>query len=142
MDVRPASNNRRCDLDERLLSDYSQLWYISKDTPTLSDQQVQMITQYVRAGNGLAIWADNEPYYADANLLAKALMGTSFSGNETADQVMVPGPQVAPGRFIEHPLTQGVNNLYEGITICTIARTVGVTILGQSHEGQLCLGCF
>src|SRR5215472_16175914 len=101
-----------------------------------------MIVNYVAAGNGLAIWADNDSYYADANLLAKALVGTNFSGNKTADQIMVPGPDLAPGRFIEHPLTQRVNNLYEGITICTIAPTPGVTILGQSHDGQLCLGCF
>lgn len=142
MDVRPAPDNGRCNLNDSLLSSYSQLWYISGDQPTLSDQQVQMIAQYVRAGNGLAIWADNEPYYADANLLAKALMGTSFSGNKMADQVMIPGPKLARGHFIEHPLTQGVNNLYEGITICTIAPTVRVTILGQSYDGQLCLGCY
>lgn len=142
MDIRPFPSNGRCDLNEKLLSEYSQLWYISGDKPTLSNQQVQMITEYVRAGNGLAIWADNDPLYADANLLAQALIGTSFSGYKQADRVMVPGPKVVPGRFIEHPLTQGVNNLYEGITICTIAPTPNVTILGQSHDEQLCVGCF
>lgn len=142
MDIRSAPAYGSCDLNEKLLSEYSQLWYISSDRPTLSSQQVQMIARYVRAGNGLAIWADNDPYYADANLLAQALIGTSFSGYKQADRVMVPGPELEPGRFIEHPLTQGVNNLYEGITICTIAPTPNVTILGQSHDEQLCVGCF
>jgi hypothetical protein len=142
MDVRLAPATGNSDLTETLLSTYSQLWYISSNRRTLSDQQVQMITRYVRAGNGLAIWADNEPYYVDANLLATSLIGTSFSGDKMADQILVPGPKLAPGYFIEHALTQGVNNLYEGITICTIKPMSGVTVLGQSHDGQLCLGCF
>jgi hypothetical protein len=55
---------------------------------------------------------------------------------------MVPGDELGRGHFIEHPLTQGVNNLYEGITICTIQPAPGITFLGQSHDGQMCLGCF
>ena len=131
-----------CPLTARQLSDYTQLWYVSGDKTTLSGKQVRMVTDFVRNGNGLAIWADNEPYYADANVLAQALIGTSFSGNVVGDQNMVPGPSETPGRFIEHQLTLGVNNLYEGITICTIQPAPGVTILGKSHDGQRCLGCF
>jgi uncharacterized protein YegL len=142
LDVRHAPRRGGCDLTEQLLSGYTQLWYLSGRTSTLTGQQVQMIADYVGSGNGLAIWADNEPFYADANLLAQALTGSSFTGNKEADRVMVPGAERSPGRFIEHQLTQGVNNLYEGITICTIHAAPGVTILGQSHDGQLCLGCF
>ncbi len=142
LDVRLAPGNQHCDLDESVLSGYAQLWYLSDAKRTLSSQQVEMIARYVRDGNGLAIWADNDPYYADANLLAQELMGSGFSGNTKGGQVMVPGPDVAPGHFIDHQLTQGVNNLYEGITICTIEPAPGIAILGQSHDGQLCLGCF
>ncbi|HZO64489.1 MAG TPA: hypothetical protein VFB74_05765 [Kribbellaceae bacterium] len=141
LDVLHAPGNGPCSLTEQLLARYTQLWYVSGQTPTLSGQQVQAIVKFVQNGNGLAIWADNEPFFADANLLAQALIGTSFSGNRQADQIMVPGGKLAPGRFVEHPLTQGVNNLYEGITICTIQPAPGVTILGQSHDGQLCFGC-
>jgi uncharacterized protein YegL len=142
LDIRHAPPRGGCDLSEALLSGYTQLWYLSGQEPTLNDRQVRMITEYVRRGNGLAIWADNEPFYADANLLAQALIGSSFSGNEVADRVMVPGPDGTPGRFVEHQLTQGMNNLYEGVTICTIHPAPGVTILGRSHDGQRCLGCF
>lgn len=131
-----------CDLTDQLLSGYTQLWYLSGSERTLSGPQVKMIGDYVAAGNGLAVWADNEPFYADANLLADALIGSRFSGNKLADQVLVPGDGLSPGHFIEHQLTQGVNNLYEGITICTIHAAPGVTILGQSHDGQMCLGCY
>lgn len=142
LDVRHATGSGRCDLTAELLAGYTQLWYLSGEVPTLTGQQVQMVGDFVRQGNGLAIWADNEPFYADANVLAQALIGTSFSGNRMADRVMVPGDVLSPGHFVEHPLAQGVNNLYEGITICTIRPTPGVTILGQSHDGQLCLGCY
>lgn len=142
LDIRQAPAYGGCTLDAQLLAAYSQLWFVSGATPTLSEQQVQMIVSYVRNGNGLAIWADNDPLYADANLLARALTGSHFSGNRHADGVMVPGSPETAGRFVEHQLTQGVNNLYEGITICTIDPVLGVTILGMSHDGQRCIGCF
>lgn len=142
MDVRKASTTGKCDLTPELLSSYSQLWYVSDRYPSLTEDQIQMISQYVHNGNGLAIWADNDPYYADANLLAQRIVGTSFSGNKMADHIMIPAEKLAPGHFIEHPLTQGVNNLYEGITICTIQSATDLTFLGQSHDGQICMACF
>jgi len=72
-----------------LLSGYTQLWFLSGDTKTLKADQIQAVVDFVRNGNGLAIWADNDPLFADANLLAEALMGTRFSGNKLADQIMV-----------------------------------------------------
>lgn len=92
MDIRHAPRGGACDLSPELLSRYSQLWYLSGSEPTLSPQQVRMVADYVRQGNGLAIWADNEPFYADANLLSQALIGSSFSGNKVADKVMCPAP--------------------------------------------------
>jgi uncharacterized protein YegL len=129
-------------LDETTLSRYTQLWYVSGTAPTLSSHQIDLIADFVKRGNGLAIWADNDPFYADANLLAERLIGTRFSGDKMADQIMTPWDQVAPGHFIEHQLTHGVNNLYEGVTICTIRPVEGLTILGQSHDGQLNIACF
>jgi uncharacterized protein YegL len=142
MDVLIAPEHGHCSLDKELLSNYSQLWYVSDKTPTLSKQQVQMIADYVGDGNGLLIWADNEPFYADANLLASILIGTKFSGNKYGDGILVLGERLRPGCFIEHPLTQGVNRLYEGITISTIAPARDLTILAQSHDGQMCMACF
>ncbi|TYB38306.1 VWA domain-containing protein [Micromonospora sp. AP08] len=133
----------RCDLTAGMLAGYTQLWYLSGQTPTLSRQQIQLIADFVGQGNGLAIWADNEPFYADANLLAQALIGCRFSGDKQADRVMTPGAERSRGHFLDHQLTQGVNNLYEGITICTIdAAPPTVTLLGRSHDGQYCMGCY
>lgn len=143
MDIVLASGpSSPCTLTESQLSQYSQLWYVTDCYQTLSQQQIEMIVAYVKRGNGLLIWADNEPYYTDANLLASRLIGTNFSGNRQAEGIMVPGKTLAPGYFIEHSLTQGVNNLYEGHTICTIAPAPYLTILAQSHDGQMCMACF
>ena len=132
----------QCEITSEMLARYTQLWYLSDSSSYLRADQVQMIEQFVDAGNGLAIWADNDPYFADANLLAERITDTHFSGDKMADRILVPGTALAPGCFIEHPLTQGMNNLYEGITICTIAPAPHVTILGQSHDGQHCIGCY
>jgi len=129
-------------LDDRLLGGYSQLWFLSDDKPVLDNQQIDIIVRYVEAGNGLAVWADNEPFYADANRLTQRLISVTFSGNRTADQIMVPGDRLSPGHFIDHPLTQGVNNLYEGITICTISNAPGLKYLAQSHDGQICMAAY
>ncbi|MBN1934377.1 MAG: hypothetical protein JW934_06915 [Anaerolineae bacterium] len=124
------------------LAVYTQLWYLSDRHSYLNPQHVNLIREFNEAGNGVLLWADNEPYYADANLLARALANTSFSGNKMADKILTPGPRLAPGKFIEHPLTNGLNSLYEGITICTVAPVEHVTILAQSHDGQNCMACY
>lgn len=142
MDVLYAQNDQTCPLDKQTLVGYSQLWFVSNRYTTLQTEQVKLICDFVQNGNGLLIWADNEPYYADANLLARQLIGTDFSGDKIADKILVPGGKLRPGCFIEHPLTQGINQLYEGITISTIRPAENLTILAQSHDGQNCMACY
>ena len=142
MDIVIGPLTGRCTLTEQMLSGYSQLWYSSDERVTLGKKQNQMIQEFVKNGNGLLVWADNRPFYADANLLTKKIIGTKFSGNKYGDKVMVPGERLSPGHFIEHPLTQGINNLYEGVTISTIAKAPDLTILAQSHDKQMCMACF
>jgi uncharacterized protein YegL len=138
--VRPPVNT--CILDKQLLSSYSQLWYVSHMVATITESQTQMICNYVKNGNGLLLWADNDPYYQDANIIAKNLIGTVFSGDKNAGGILKPGNSVQPGYFVEHSLTQGVNQLFEGHTICTIAPAEHLTILAQSHDGQRCMACY
>jgi len=142
MEIMHPRDSRRCSLDEKALISYSQLWFVSSAHVTLNDRQVEMIAAYVRRGNGLLIWADNDPFFADANRLAREIVGTEFSGDEPGEGILVPGERLAPGRFVEHPLTQGINRLHEGHTISTIAPGEHITILAQSHDGQYCMACF
>lgn len=140
--VTPSSRGNCSSLNQELLSQYTQLWFVSDRNRCLTTAQVDMIADFVKQGNGLLIWADNEPFYADANALAEKLIGTQFSGNKRGDKILSSGDTLKPGFFIDHPLTQGVNKLYEGITISTISLAPFLTLLAQSHDGQMCMACF
>ncbi len=124
------------------LGRYTQIWYLSDQQAYLSAEEITRIDEFNGSGGGVFIWADNEPYYADANALAMKLARTQFSGNQTADGILHPGEKLQRGVFIRHALTSGLNTLYEGITICTITPAPHLTILAQSHDGQNCMACF
>jgi hypothetical protein len=140
MDIRVDVTGKS--LTEELLNEYTQLWFVSGMVKHLSGTQVKMVREFIRQGSGLFIWADNQPFYADANLLAQAVVGTKFSGNKQGDQVMELCNELRPGCFIEHPLTQGINSLYEGRTISSIAPAPDLTILAKSHDKQNSMACF
>jgi hypothetical protein len=40
-----------------------------------------VIKKFFDAGHGVYIWGDNKPYYANANYVAEALLGTKMLGN-------------------------------------------------------------
>ncbi len=66
-------------------------------------------------------WGDNEPYYADANAVARVLFGTTMLGNVMGDQVVgLQKAKATPGLLPQHLLTTGLEFIYEGITIATI----------------------
>jgi hypothetical protein len=99
----------------------SQLWLISGDHRLLTDAHIKVIKTFFDAGHGVYIWGDNDPYYADANAVAEALLDASMDGN-------VPGGKVVGlrthGKSIgvteDILLTTGIEHLFEGITIATL----------------------
>jgi hypothetical protein len=106
---------------EKALEKASQLWVIASDKQFLTADHVKVIKKFWEAGHGLYIWGDNQPYYADANVLGKALFGTTMDGDLPGDQPV--GLQKAPGKpglLPNHLLTTGLEHIYEGITIATI----------------------
>jgi len=142
MDLQFVNRSGKCPLNDKALKGCSQLWVVSDRVRTISNQQLDLICDFVKMGGGILIWADNAPYIQDANFIAKKLVGTKFSGDKPGGKVLKPSKKLIPGSFIEHPLTQGINNLFEGITICTIDPTEHVTILAKSHDGQNCMACY
>jgi len=107
----------------RSLKKATQLWVISDTTRKLSDEHIAVIKDYFDAGHGVYIWGDNDPYYADANAVAEALIGARMSGDLIGNQVVglamsTRGPGVLPN----HLVTTGLEHLYEGITIATLAQ--------------------
>ena len=106
----------------RGLAKASQLWVISDATPRLSAAHLDVIQKFFEQGHGVYVWGDNDPYYADANQVAKRLVGATMTGN-------LPGAQVvglrrtgttSPGLLQDHLVTTGIEQLYEGITIATV----------------------
>ena len=130
------------EINRKQLAKYSQLWLDDIGSISLTGDQVDSICEFAKSGNGLFLLTDNSPLFADANLIASKLLGTHFSGDKMADKIMEPGKELKPGVFIEHPLTQGINQLYEGITICTVEPAPHIQVLAKSHDGQNCIACY
>ena len=97
-----------------------------------------MIKTYFDRGYGVYIWGDNSPYYADANKVAEALFGGSMEGNLYGDQpVGIQSGELSPGIREGHDVTTGLETVYEGITIATLAEQSNLTPLVYGSAGNL-----
>lgn len=99
----------------------SQLWIISDAYGHMDGTCVNLIYDYYMSGHGVYIWGDNAPYYVDANLLLQKLFGVKMVGNTYGDHVIsIQRGAKEPGIIQNHPITTGIVNFYEGITIATV----------------------
>lgn len=115
---------------EEKLKKACQLWILSGDRQLLTEKHLDVIQRFFDSGKGVYIWGDNEPYYADANAVAKRLLGTQMLGNTFGDQVVgLQKGQGKAGLLPRHLLTTGLEFIYEGITIATIQPNQTLTPL-------------
>ncbi len=115
---------------EEALEKSCQLWIISDMTSKLSDEHLEVIKLYFESGRGVYIWGDNQPYYADANAVAEALIGKKMSGNILGDKsVGLQTDSTKTGLVRNHLITTGLETVYEGITIATIEDGKNLTPL-------------
>jgi hypothetical protein len=123
---------------EAKLKKACQLWIISGDTQKLNEKHLAVIKRFFDSGKGVYIWGDNEPYYADANAVAQALLGTRMLGNLMGDNVVgLQKGKDTPGLLRGHLLTTGLEHVYEGITIATIQPNQTLTPLIYGSAGNL-----
>ena len=124
---------------EGLLADACQLWVISDSSQHLNSQHLRVIREFYESGHGLYVFGDNAPFFADANFLSEALWHTTMNGNLLGDQVIgVQGMKGSPHGIIPaHPISTGIVNLYEGITIATVRITNLVKPLVTSSAGTV-----
>jgi hypothetical protein len=123
---------------EAKLKKACQLWVISGNTQQLNEKHLAVIKRFFDSGKGVYIWGDNEPYYADANAVAQALLGTRMLGNLPGDKVVgLQKDKGTPGLLRNHLLTTGLEHVYEGITIATIQPNQTLTPLIYGSEGNL-----
>jgi hypothetical protein len=123
---------------ETSLAKASQLWIISGQENLLTPEHVKVIKKFFDAGHGVYIWGDNEPYYTDANVVGRALLGAEMHGDTMGDNTV--GMQKSPGTagvLPNHLLTTGLENIYEGITIATIDKTPDLEPLIYGSAGNL-----
>ncbi|MDY3558869.1 hypothetical protein R5W23_006043 [Gemmata sp. JC673] len=112
----------------------------------LDERGYAAIEAFVKAGKGVCLLADDEPFTAEADELARRLFGARVSGNYHADKVAaVRGRGFTPaevrrfgGQFeVEpHPLLTGVNFLFEGITVSHVGPAAGLEAALAASDGK------
>jgi len=120
-----------------MLEKASQLWIISHKRRLLNAEHLKVIKDFFNSGRGIYIWGENEPYYADANYVASALLGAELYGNWRGDQIVgLKSAGGSRGLVPNHLVSTGISNIYEGITVSSI-RGSGLTPLLYGSEGNL-----
>jgi len=149
---------------EKALSTASQLWVISTHEQRLNKGFLKVITKFFNEGRGLFIWGDNDPFYKDANYILKHLFNTKMSGIKKGSQkVTLQSDKVykQEGAFKQtmrkvfgfydkrkagivknHPITTGLEFLFEGHTIATIEYNENLTPVMYGSAGNLVTACY
>lgn len=115
----------------------------------LDEKALKAIEDFVKAGKGLALLADDEPFTSEADELARRLFGARVGGNYVADKVAtVKGRGLKPADIRrygaqfeadDHPLLTGVNFLYEGITISNVSKSDKLDVAMKASDGKTLL---
>ncbi len=106
---------------EEALSKACQLWVISTSTQLLNDDHADVIKRFFDSGKGVYLWGDNDPYHADADFLAKKLIGVDMNGYYSGGQnVTFKSDANKAGMKANHLITTGLEYVFEGITISKI----------------------
>jgi len=119
-----------------------------KDVPKL----VAELVKFHDVGKGIFAWADNAPFFYEANLLFEKILPTvkliaSTPGNKILQPQSVTATSELPnkGHFARHLITTGLVNLFEGVTICypdkTYLSVPNMTVIGQSTDNHTCFFC-
>lgn len=96
------------------LANAAELWVISGARPLLTHDHLRVIVAAWKAGMGLYIAGDNDPYTKDANRLLRAVGLPFMSGNFLGRTVLTR----ENGTLLEHFLTTGIaGGLFSGVTV-------------------------
>jgi len=101
---------------------------------------MEAVIDYHKKGGGLMIYGDNDPYYVHANEILPSLVGCSLTGDTKAGKILKYGTPGTTGFFDEnHLVFAGINNLYEGITICYPDKESKLVTLATSTDDHPCI---
>jgi len=123
---------------EEKLKKACQLWIISSYEQKLTEEHLKVIKKFFDSGKGVYIWGDNEPYYADANAVARYLFDVEMLGNLPGNEVVgINNKGKKVGLTPKHLITTGLEYVFEGITIATVQENKMLEPLIYGHEGNL-----
>jgi hypothetical protein len=124
---------------EEALSKACQLWVISTSTQLLNDDHAEVIQRFFNSGKGVYLLGDNDPYHADADFLARKLIGVDMDGVYHGNQnVTFKSDTNNSGMKADHLITTGLEYVYEGVTIAKINDPNQVTTpLIWSSDGNV-----
>lgn len=114
-----------------------QFWIISDTNPHMSQELYNLVYDHFNRGKGVFIWSDNDPFYADSNVMLAHLFGSNMSGSYWGQQTL--DKQVGDARLgiVEHPITRNIDHLYEGNTISHVEMTRQLKPLLYSTDGNV-----
>jgi len=116
----------------------TQCWLISGHRVNLSNSLINVIIDAYKAGHGLYIWGDNDPWYADANAILERTHGIKLYGNiPGAKVVSIQSRAGGPGIIANHPISTGIINFYEGVTVSVVPCKNGLRALVYGSEGNI-----
>jgi hypothetical protein len=112
----------------------------------LTPKDYDAIVAFAKAGKGLCLLADNDPFTYEANELARRLFGVGVRGNYPATKIAyVKNGQLTPEQIKkyrgdyevpEHPLLTGVNFVYEGITTSNVPESPKLDVALRASDGK------
>jgi len=119
--VKWANTPPSIDEFKKQLEKSCQLWIIADKIRKLTEEYIEIIKAFFDKGHGLYIWGDNDPFYADANVIAQRLFNTTMQGCLQGEQTIKIQTTANKRGFIpNHQITTGLEFIYEGVTIATI----------------------
>lgn len=123
---------------KRGLDAASQLWLISTYECMLTHEYIELISNFFNEGKGLYIWGDNEPYFADANVLLKRLFDCTMFGNTWGEKMInIKTDGNKSGIIPQHPISTGIENFYEGSTVATVGESKMLTPMVYGSAGNV-----
>lgn len=122
----------------RIAAGLCQIWLISGNIRTITDEQIRQIKAFYNQGKGVYLWADNDPFYADVNPIIKDLFGSTMSGNYIGEQIIGVQKHIKDvGIVAGHLISTGISNFYEGVTISNVATTQYLEPLVYSSDKKV-----
>ncbi|CAF1118764.1 unnamed protein product [Rotaria sp. Silwood1] len=142
---------------------YDIVWVISTNQ-IQNSSFISALTKYHSSGGAIFLFADNAPYVCHVSEFLKTKFGITVEGNYYGDKTLAykENGHQKTGHFGQHDIFTGIENLYEGVTIChpvfsTPASRTKFTVIATatdgnasiavydppatSTEGRLCLDC-